>query len=106
MRLLLDEDLRRRLGTLLVGHEVSTVQRRGWSGLKNGMLLQCAAAEFDVLVTMDGNLEFQQDVKSLPISVLVVEAPSNRLEHLQPLVPAILSALNEIVPRTLRRVGA
>jgi hypothetical protein len=56
MRILLDEDLPRRPGALLADHEVSTVQRRGWSGIKNGRLLVLAAAEFDVFLTMDGNL--------------------------------------------------
>jgi hypothetical protein len=53
MRILLDEDIPRRLAALLVGHEVSTVQRNGWSGVKNGRLLELAAAEFDVFLTMD-----------------------------------------------------
>lgn len=106
MRILLDEDLPRRLAELLVGHEVSTVQRSGWTGVKNGKLLALAAPEFDVLVTMDQNLEFQQNIAALPIAVLVVEAASNRLEHLVPLVPAILKELNHIPPKALRRVGA
>ena len=104
MRILLDEDLPRRLGLLLVGHEASTVQRSGWSGIKNGRLLSLAAAKFDVFLTMDGGLEFQQNLSTLPVSVLVVEALSNRMEHLEPMVPEILKELNHIPPRTLRRV--
>jgi predicted nuclease of predicted toxin-antitoxin system len=106
MRILLDEDLPRRLGALLVGHEVSTVQRSGWSGIKNGKLLQLAAANFDVFLTMDGNLEFQQNLATLPIAVLVVEAASNRMGHLAPLVPNVLKELNHLPARSLRRVGA
>lgn len=106
MRILLDEDLPRRLAELLVGHEVSTVQRSGWSGVKNGELLGLAAAEFDVFLTMDRNLEFQQNLAVLPIAVLVVEAVSNRMEHLVAMVPAILNELNHLPPRSLRRVGA
>jgi len=106
MRILLDEDLPRRLADLLIGHEASTVQRSGWSGVKNGDLLALAASEFDVLLTMDQNLEFQQNLTALPIAVLVVEAASNRLEHLLPLVPAILRELNHIPPKALRKVGA
>ena len=52
MRILLDEDLPRRLGTLLVGHEVNTVPRCGWSGIKNGKLLALAAAKFDVFLIL------------------------------------------------------
>lgn len=105
MRILLDEDLPRRLGALLVGHEVSTVQRNGWSGTKNGKLLALAASKFDVFLTMDGNLEFQQNLAALPLAVLVIEAVSNRMEHLAPLVPLILRELNHLPPKTLRRVG-
>jgi predicted nuclease of predicted toxin-antitoxin system len=104
MRILLDEDLPRRLGTLLAGHEASTVQRNGWSGIKNGRLLALAATQFDVFLTMDGGLEFQQNLSTLPIAVLVLEALSNRMEHLEPLVPELLKELNHVAPRTLRRV--
>ena len=81
---------------MLVGHEVSTVQRSGWTGIKNGKLLGLAASEFDVFLTMDGNLEFQQNLSTLPIAVLVVEAVSNRMGHLVPLVPGILQELGTI----------
>ena len=106
MRILLDEDLPRRLGAMLSGHETTTVQRSGWSGIKNGKLLALAADRFDVFLTMDGNLEYQQNMSTLPIAVLIVEAVSNRIEYLAPLVPSILSKLNQIQPRTLRRVAA
>jgi len=92
MRILLDEDIPRRLAALLVGHEVSTVQRNGWSGVKNGRLLGLAAAEFDVFLTMDSNLEFQQNLSTLPIAVLVVAAVSNRMERLTPMAPSILQS--------------
>jgi Domain of unknown function (DUF5615) len=106
MRILLDEDLPRRLGARLVGHEVATVPQSGWSGIKNGKLLALAADRFDAFLTMDSNLEFQQNLSTLPIAVLVVSAISNRIEHLEPLVPGILKALNHLPPRTLRHVGA
>ena len=68
--------------------------------------LGLAATEFDVFLTMDGNLEFQQNLATLPIAVLVVEAVSNRMEDLEPMVPAILNELNDISPRSLRRIGS
>jgi hypothetical protein len=105
MRILLDEDLPRRLGALLVDHEYNTVQRAGWSGIKNGRLLGLAATKFDVFLTMDGGLEFQQNLATLPVAVLVVEAVSNRMEHVLPLVPKIVQELNHIPPRTLRKVA-
>lgn len=82
------------------------MQRSGWSGVANGRLLELAAAEFDVFLTMDRKLEFQQNLAALPIAVLVVEAVSNRMEHLEPLAPAILKELNHVVPKSLRRIGA
>ena len=104
MRILLDEDLPRRLGALLPGHEAVTVQRAGWSGIKNGKLLALAATRFDVFLTMDGGLEFQQNLATLPVAVLIVEAFSNRMEHFEPLVPEVLKELGLMPPRTLRRV--
>ena len=106
MRILLDEDIPRRLGPLLTGHEVSTVPRSGWAGIKNGKLLALAATRFDVFLTMDQNIEFQQNLAALPIAILVVQAQSNRIEHLALLIPAILRELNHIQPRSLQRVAA
>ncbi len=62
MRILLDESLPRKLALEFSGHEVQTVQKHGWSGLKNGELLRRASAEFDVLVTGDQNIEYQQNL--------------------------------------------
>jgi predicted nuclease of predicted toxin-antitoxin system len=105
MRILLDEDLPRPLGRLLVSHEVESVQKAGWSGTKNGTLLALAATRFDVFLTMDANLEYQQNLATLPVAVLVIDAVSNRMSELESLVPAILQALDDIRPRTLRHVG-
>ena len=106
MRILLDEDLPRRLGALLRGHEVLSVPQVGWAGMKNGKLLALAATRFEAFLTMDRGLEFQQNLATLPIAVLVVEAPSNRIEHLVPLLPNLLRELDRLSPRTLRRVAA
>ena len=106
MRILLDEDMPRRLGVFLTGHEVSTVPRSGWAGIKNGKLLSLAATRFDVFLTMDQNIEFQQNLAALPIAILVVQAQSNRIENLTPLIPAILRQLNHIQPKSLQRVAA
>lgn len=106
MRILLDESVPGRLGALLMGHSATTVQRRGWSGIKNGKLLALAADEFDVLLTADKGMEYQQNLASLPVAILVVLAPSNRLEDMARAVPSILSALAELQPCTLQRVAA
>ena len=69
MRVLLDESLPRPLGRLLTGHAVRTVAQEGWTSLENGELLRASAAAFDVVVTADQNLEFQQNLATLPIGV-------------------------------------
>lgn len=106
MRILLDESLPRRLAQELSGHEAQTVQNRGWAGLKNGELLRVASAEFQVLLTGDQNLEYQQNMANLAIAVVVLLAVNNRIESLRPLVPEVLKVLATIQPGQLVRVGA
>ena len=106
MRILLDESVPARLGPLLTGHSTATVQRRGWASIKNGKLLGLAAEEFDVLLTADKGMEYQQNLAALPVAILIVLARSNRIEDLAAAVPAILSALADMRPRTLRKVTA
>ena len=103
--LLLDESLPRRLKGELLGHDVSTVVECGWSGVKNGKLLALAAANFDVFVTADQNLQYQQNLAALPISVIVLVAHNSRLETLRELIPEVLSSLASMQPRSLLRVG-
>lgn len=78
MRILLDESLPRPLSRLLVGHDVSTVAQQGRASLSNGALLRQAAETFDVMLTADQNIEFQQNRSALPIAVVVIAAESNR----------------------------
>ena len=106
MHILLDEPVPRRLGSLLVGHAATTVPRSGWAGIKNGRLLALAATKFDAFLTTDQNIEFQQNLATLPISILVVVAKSNRLPDIEPLLDDILKALNQLPPKSLRKVGA
>lgn len=106
MRILLDESVPGRLGKLLIGHSATTVQQRGWASIKNGKLLALAAGEFDVLITADKGMEYQQNLVTLPVSILVVLARSNRIEDLALTVPAILAALANTPPRTLRKIAA
>jgi hypothetical protein len=106
MRPLLDEHLPIGLSAELYGHAVDTVSGRGWSGIKNGELLRRMSGHYDVLVTMDRRIEFQQRISTLPFGIVFVHAPSNRMEHLRPLVPSILSALDAVNPGRIRRVGS
>lgn len=83
----------------MVGHEVRTVQQEGWKGLTNGQLLQKADEQgFDVFVTADHNIEFQQNLKNSSLAFTVLQAPSNDLDDLLPLVPAILAAIDSVRP--------
>lgn len=70
-----------------------TVQHRGWSGLVNGTWLATAAGQFDVLVTGDQNMQYQQSASQLPMSVVVLIAPNNKLESFFPLVGKLLSTI-------------
>lgn len=95
MRVLLDENLDWRLRRGVdADHEVVTVQYRGWSGKTNGELLRAAASEFEVFVTLDSNLEYQQDVASLDLAVVVVRAASSDLADVEP----ALAELNALLP--------
>ena len=106
MRILLDESLPRPLAQLLTGHEARTVKQMGWTRLSNGDLLRQAAEHFDALLTADQNIEFQQNLRDLPIAVVVLIAGSNRLESLELLVPKLLEILQTLQPKKLVRVGA
>ena len=106
MRVLLDENVPVDLASLVGGHDVETVSGLGWDGVKNGELLLRMRGGFDALVTMDRKLPHQQNLAVQAFGVVLVEAPSNRMIHLRPLVPAILAALDGIRPGELRRVGA
>lgn len=83
-----------------------TVADMGWGGIKNGDLLRQAAVEFDVLLTTDRNMEFQQDLPSFAIALLVIAVGSNDVDVLRPFVPQMLDALNGIGPGEVRRVQA
>ena len=107
MLVLLDEQLPRHLAREIDGHNVSTVQQRGWAGLKNGELLRVAAdAGFEVLVTADRNLQFQQNLSQSRLGIILLIAPSNALEDILPLVPNLLATILKASPGRLLRVEA
>ena len=103
MKVLLDENLPHELRLLLMPmHEVFTVSFLGWSALENGDLLSQAASDgFDALVTKDQGIEHQQNLDSLPLSIVVMHAKTNKLDDLHPLVPDLLSALASLKPHSL-----
>jgi hypothetical protein len=77
----------------------------GWSSIKNGELLRLVSKEFDVFVTVDRNLSFQQNVKAMHVAVIVLRARSNRLSDLLPVVPELLAAIAGVTPGEVRMVG-
>jgi len=107
MRLLLDECVPLRLKQDLPGHDVYTVREKGWSSKRNGELLRLMRAEgFRCLLTVDQNLEFQQNLRESGVSVILIAARSNRLRDLKPAVPRVLDALSKIAPGEILRVSA
>jgi len=96
MRILVDECVDWRLLRDLTSHDAKTVRQMGWIETVNGALLALAEQSFDVLVTTDKNLSFQQNVPRFKIGVVVLRARSSRLRHLRELVPALLRALPDV----------
>ena len=96
MKILLDECVPRPFAGFFEGHEVQTVQQAGWASLVNGPLIKLAETQYEVFVTLDRGIQYQQNLGSTSLSVIVLRTKSNRLEDLVPLVPNILAALRHI----------
>jgi hypothetical protein len=107
MNLLLDECMPRDLSKSFPEHTCWTVSKAGFAGKRNGDLLTLAEqAGFDVLLTVDRGLPYQQNFESRKLAVLIVQAPSNRLKDLLPHVPRCLEALRSLQAGQVVRVGA
>ena len=105
--MLLDECVPRPLKREFPGHDVRTVVEMGWGSKRNSeLLVLMLAGGFNAFVTVDQNLEFQQNVRASGIAVVVILARSNRLKELRPLAPSVLDALGRINPGELIRVEA
>ena len=98
MRVLLDECVPRALRNDIPDHEVQTVAEVGWAGVKNGELLRLAATAFDILITVDRNLEYQQSFKGVSLAVIVIHASSNDIIALRPLMRAVLDLIRQAKP--------
>jgi hypothetical protein len=103
---LLDECVDWRLSRGLGGHEVKTARQMGWSAIKNGELLALASEAFDVFVTVDRNLAFQQNLKARSCAVIVLVSRSNRLADLETLMPQLLESIERARPGSLLTIGA
>jgi hypothetical protein len=96
MKLLLDECVPRRLKFGFTEHEILTIDEAGFKGLKNGSLIRAANGVFEVLITVDKNIQHQQNKEKLSIAILILSAKSNRYESLSPLIPKALKILENI----------
>ena len=106
MKVFLDECVDWRLARDIVGHDVKTARQMKWTTIKNGALLALAAQQFDVFVTVDRNLSFQQNLQTFSIAIVVLQAKTNRLADLRPLIPNLLVAIESALPGAARFVGA
>lgn len=107
MKLLIDECLPRRVKFLFAeaGHECETVRDAGFSGKENGELLALADKDFDVLVTIDRNIPFQENLAGKRIAILIIRAASSDLDDIRPHVPEAIAALKFIKPQQVVEVG-
>ena len=103
MNILFDHCVPKRLRRSLA-HPVKTTREMGWERLQNGALLSEAAKQFDVLLTVDQNIKYQQNVTALPVAVVVLIGMSNKLADLLPLVPRIEEVLKNLSPCTIVEV--
>lgn len=107
MRILLDECVPRPLKRELADCDIRTVVEMGWSGKKNGELLQLMSREgFTTLLTTDQNLRYQQNLQQTGVAVVVLVARSNRLPDLLPLVPEVRNILNTLAPGDVIEIGS
>lgn len=94
MRILLDECLPKKLKKHFKNHDIKTVPGMGWAGKRNGELLALMGNRFDIFITADQNLQYQQNLKGISITIFVLQAPDSRYETLRLLMPDILEKIN------------
>jgi hypothetical protein len=102
----LDECIDWRLAHDIVGHDVKTARQTGWTTIQNGALLTLASQHFDVCVTLDRNLSFQQNLDSFSIAVVVLKAKTSRLTDLKPLLPNLMVAIESAQSGAAKFIGA
>jgi predicted nuclease of predicted toxin-antitoxin system len=105
MKILFDECVDWRLLRDLPGHDARTVRQMGWDELLNGALLRLAEQQFDVLITTDKNMQFQQNITSFNIGVVVLHGRTSRLRDLRELVPTLLEVLPSVRRGEVRTIA-
>ncbi len=102
MKILLDECVPAPMQSLLSNHACTTVQAKGWSGIRNGDLLQRAEAEFDLFITSDQNIRYQQNLARRSIAIL--ELSTNDINRIQAAASLIQAAVEKIEPNELKQL--
>lgn len=97
MKIILDENLPRALKRYLLSYQVTTVQEQGWAGLKNGELIEKIDGVYDIFITCDKNLRYQQNLSKREIAI--IELPTNRLKLLEAVIDQILEAIIKASPK-------
>lgn len=105
MRILLDENVPRKLKQAFPGLIVATVGEMGWAGVRNGELLQRAENVFDVLITVDKGVQHQNSLDGKNIALITLIVRWNKLRYLLPLVPQVLQAIADIQPGQIINIG-
>jgi len=94
LRILFDHNVDRRFRRSLSGHEIRTTREKRWEKLENGALISAAAADgFEAILTVDKKLEHEQNLRTLPIPIIVLNSPSNALAALLPFSTHVLELL-------------
>ena len=104
MKILIDECLPKRLKVALPEHTVFTVPEMGWAGKKDGELLVLMAGKFDVFLTIDQNLEYQQKIAQQAVAFVVLVAANSKMESLLPLIPEFLRTLPTLQAGTVTKI--
>ena len=95
MKILLDECVTKHLKPFLKGHEVFTVRDMQWSGIKNGELMcQCIENQFEILLTIDKNLQYQKNIGNYPLTIVILNSLTSKIEELQEFIPALQIKIN------------
>jgi predicted nuclease of predicted toxin-antitoxin system len=106
MRVLLDECVNPRVTEAFPNHEVKTVKSMGWGGMTNGKLMALAQQRFDVFVTVDQNLEYQQNLAKLKLGLVVVAVPDNNIKYFRPIFSQLLKAVESIERGQVIRIAS
>ena len=102
MKVLLDQNTPRALRQFLSGHAVKTAREMGWEAISNGLLLQMAEAQFELMITADKNIRYQQNLSGRKLAILVL--PTNRWPELRLHLQEVVAAVSSMHPGEYREI--